>query len=66
VGLRGAVPIILATFPLLAGVHRADLIFDIVFFTVLASVLLQGTTIPLAAHLLRVVAPADGATRPTP
>jgi potassium/hydrogen antiporter len=56
VGLRGAVPIILATFPLLAGVPRAGEIFDIVFFTVLASVLLQGTTIPFVAHRLGVVA----------
>ncbi|HST86806.1 MAG TPA: cation:proton antiporter, partial [Ktedonobacterales bacterium] len=56
VGLRGAVPIILATFPLLAGVPRAGEIFDIVFFTVLASVLLQGTTIPFVARRLGVVA----------
>ena len=56
VGLRGAVPIVLATFPLLAGVPRAEEIFDIVFFTVLASVLLQGTTIPFVAHRLGVVA----------
>src|SRR5262249_7886483 len=59
VGLRGAVPIVLATFPLLEGVPRADLIFDVVFFTVLASVLLQGTTIPLAARMLKVAAPDD-------
>jgi len=59
VGLRGAVPIVLATFPLLEGAPRADLIFDVVFFTVLVSVLVQGTTIPLAARVLRVAAPAD-------
>jgi len=58
-GLRGAVPIVLATFPLLAGVPNAQVIFDIVFFTVLASVLLQGTTIPLVARWLRVTAPAE-------
>jgi cell volume regulation protein A len=57
VGLRGAVPIILATFPLLAGVPRADLIFNIVFFIVLTSALLQGTTIPVVARWLRVDAP---------
>jgi cell volume regulation protein A len=57
VGLRGAVPIILATFPLLAGVPKADILFNIVFFIVITSVLIQGTTIPLAAKLLGVDAP---------
>lgn len=57
VGLRGAVPIILATFPLLAGVPQADTIFNLVFFIVLTSVLIQGTTLPLAARWLGVDAP---------
>jgi cell volume regulation protein A len=57
VGLRGAVPIILATFPLLAGVPQANMIFNLVFFIVLTSVLLQGTSIPLVARWLRVDEP---------
>lgn len=52
VGLRGAVPIIFATHPLLEGVDKADKIFHIVFFIVFTSVLLQGTTLyPLAKWL---------------
>ncbi len=62
VGLRGAVPIVLATFPLLAGVPDAGLIFNVVFFIVLTSVLLQGTSIPLVARWLQVDAPL--ASRP--
>jgi len=54
VGLRGAVPIILATFPLVAGISGGEKVFNIVFFIVLASALVQGTTIPGAARWLRV------------
>jgi len=57
VGLRGAVPIVLATFPLVRGIPEASLIFNVVFFIVLASVLFQGTTIPWVARRLRVDAP---------
>jgi cell volume regulation protein A len=57
VGLRGAAPIILATFPLLAGAPRADMYFNLVFFIVLVSSVLQGPTIPRLAKWLGVDAP---------
>lgn len=62
VGLRGAAPIMLATFPLLAGVERSNTIFNLVFFIVLTSALAQGATLPYVARLLHVDAPID--TRP--
>lgn len=57
VGLRGAVPIVLATFALVEGIENAELIFNVVFVIVVTSVLLQGTTIPLVARWLHVEAP---------
>ncbi len=57
VGLRGAVPIILATFPLIAGLPKAGVLFNLVFFIVLTSGLLQGWSVPFVARLLRVDAP---------
>jgi len=52
VGLRGAVPIVFATYPMLAGVEKSGMIFNIVFFIVLTSVLLQGTTLTIVARWL--------------
>jgi len=55
-GLRGALPLVLATFPATAGVAAGDTIFNLVFFVVLVSALLQGTTVaPLAKRLDLVV-----------
>lgn len=65
VGLRGAAPIILATFPLVAGLPEASLIFNVVFFVVLTSVLIQGTTIPMIARWLRLNAPPPAAAAPS-
>lgn len=57
VGLRGAVPIVFATYPLIAGIAKADIIFHLVFFISASSVLLQGYTLPLVAKWLRVTVP---------
>jgi len=54
VGLRGAVPIVLATYPMLYSLDESGLYFNIIFFIVILSVLIQGTTLPLAACKLRV------------
>lgn len=58
VGLRGSVPIVFATYPLLAGIDKAETIFNLVFFISVTSVLLQGTTLSYVARLLHVSVPA--------
>lgn len=57
VGLRGAVPIVFATYPLLAGAEKAQMIFNLVFFISLTSVLIQGTSLPFVARILHLTLP---------
>ena len=59
VGLRGAVPIVFATYPLLAGIEKADMIFNIVFFISVTSILIQGTTLSIVAKWLNVGMPEE-------
>lgn len=57
-GLRGAVPIVLATYPLAAGIPVGEEIFNLVFFAVLLSVSVQGSTLGLLARLLKLTIPS--------
>jgi cell volume regulation protein A len=58
-GLKGAVPITLATFPLMFGTPNASLVFDAVFFVVVVSALIQGWSLPYAARLLGLEVPLE-------
>jgi cell volume regulation protein A len=57
VGLRGAVPIVLATYPLTAGVDKSNTIFNLVFFISITSILVQGTTLSAFAKWLNLILP---------
>ncbi|KTG17236.1 MULTISPECIES: potassium/proton antiporter [unclassified Guyparkeria] len=57
VGLRGAVPIVLALFPVIYGIDEADRFFEVAYVVVITSLLIQGSTVPLAARLLKVELP---------
>lgn len=58
-GLRGAVPIVLATFPISAGLPQAERIFDVTFLLVMVFTLLQGPLLPWLSTRLGVVEPAQ-------
>lgn len=58
-GLRGAVPIVFATYPLLAGIDKANMIFNLVFFIAVTSVIIQGTTLNIFAKWLKVALPEE-------
>jgi cell volume regulation protein A len=58
-GLRGAVPIVFATYPLLAGIDKANMIFNLVFFIAVTSVVIQGTTLNIFAKWLKVSLPEE-------
>ena len=59
VGLRGAVPIIFATYPVVTGIPGSDMIFNIVFFITLLSLVVQGGTIPWMAKKLDIYEPTN-------
>jgi cell volume regulation protein A len=58
-GLRGAVPIVLATVPVTAGVSSGDRIFALVFVLVVVFTIVQGPSLPLVARKLGVVSPGE-------
>jgi potassium/hydrogen antiporter len=62
-GLRGAVPIVLATFPLMAGYEGSDTVFNVIFFIVVTSVLIQGTLLMPVARWLKVDEPIEARPR---
>ncbi|MBN9382096.1 MAG: potassium/proton antiporter [Chitinophagaceae bacterium] len=63
VGLRGAVPIVFATYPKIAGLAQSDMIFNLVFFIAVTSVIIQGTTLPAVAKMLHLIVPGRAKRR---
>ena len=59
VGLRGAVPIIFATYPVVANVEGSNMIFNIVFFITIVSLIVQGTSVSSVARLLHLSTPLE-------
>lgn len=59
VGLRGAVPIIFATYPVVANVEGSNMIFNIVFFITIVSLIVQGTSVSFVARLLHLSTPLE-------
>ena len=59
VGLRGAVPIIFATYPVVAGIPGSQQIFNVVFFITLLSLIIQGMTISAGARMLHLDLPQE-------
>jgi potassium/hydrogen antiporter len=57
VGLRGAVPIVFATYPTLIGLDKSHVIFNLVFFITILSILIQGTSLPFVSKKLHVALP---------
>jgi len=63
VGLRGAVPIVFAMYPRIAGLAQSDMIFNLVFFIAITSVIIQGTTLPAVAKMLHLTVPGRAKRR---
>lgn len=63
-GLRGAVPVVFATFPVIEGIAQAERFFDLVFFVVITSALIQGATINPLGRLLGLTGSEPAVPRP--
>ena len=59
VGLRGAVPIIFATYPVVGGIEGSDIIFNVVFFITILSLVIQGSSIPFVSRLFKLDLPQE-------